>query len=370
MTSRATRDNGSKGFQATASVARVMKLQIRVTGSGDGRRYRGSLAFHPTTRPDRQQPKPDKVLKIDTSLHQTQNVRTIDLTSSSGNVRRHKTSYKEIAGITAGHCLDRFARMRDPLGKAWQEAPGTALKAPSPVILTLHPKGKSIMSPDITDLKNAYDTIGYVNVGGLLHKRVTNRINKVIIDHLDVSQLDLSGSDHPDVLKRAAVDIPGQDFPPFLFMLWSMTPFMTAVTGKTLMPTYSFFRIYRQGDILKFHSDRPSCEHSMTLTLGYGEGKNWPLEVMKRGTTYEEMRQEGTAVTPVDMNVGDAIIYRGIDVPHGRRMPNPNSWSAHIFLHWIDVDGPYADYAFDREPDYAPVRFDFGAEQQILEMAG
>jgi hypothetical protein len=28
--------------------------------------------------------------------------------------------------------------------------------------------------------------------------------------------------------------------------------------------------------------------------------------------------------------------------------PNPNSWSAHLFLHWVEKDGRYRDQAFDR----------------------
>jgi hypothetical protein len=36
------------------------------------------------------------------------------------------------------------------------------------------------------------------------------------------------------------------------------------------------------------------------------------------------------------MNVGDAVLYRGVNHRHGRLRPNPNAWSANLFLHWID----------------------------------
>lgn len=45
---------------------------------------------------------------------------------------------------------------------------------------------------------------------------------------------------------------------------------------------------------------------------------------------------------------GDAILYQGVAYRHGRTTPNPNAWSAHLFLHWVDLDSPYKDWAFDR----------------------
>lgn len=48
------------------------------------------------------------------------------------------------------------------------------------------------------------------------------------------------------------------------------------------------------------------------------------------------------------MRAGDAVMYRGVNHRHGRIEPNPNRWSAHLFLHWVDAKGPYAEHAFDR----------------------
>ena len=41
-------------------------------------------------------------------------------------------------------------------------------------------------------------------------------------------------------------------------------------------------------------------------------------------------------------------MYQGVHHRHGRLDPNPNAWSAHLFLHWVDPAGPYRDEAFDR----------------------
>jgi hypothetical protein len=39
--------------------------------------------------------------------------------------------------------------------------------------------------------------------------------------------------------------------------------------------------------------------------------------------------------------------------------PNPNGWSAHLFLHWVDREGPYREHAFDGNVTSAPVNFSF-----------
>jgi len=54
------------------------------------------------------------------------------------------------------------------------------------------------------------------------------------------------------------------------------------------------------------------------------------------------------------------VLYRGVQRRHGRTRPNPNGWSAHLFLHWVERGGPYADFAFDKNADTTkPVNFSF-----------
>jgi hypothetical protein len=59
------------------------------------------------------------------------------------------------------------------------------------------------------------------------------------------------------------------------------------------------------------------------------------------------------------MEVGDAVLYQGVHHRHGRMTPNPNGWSAHLFMHWVDQDGPYRDQAFDGLIDDVPAQFTF-----------
>ena len=42
-------------------------------------------------------------------------------------------------------------------------------------------------------------------------------------------------------------------------LMMKVLPKMQQETGLQLIPTYSYARLYKKGDILKRHKDRPSC---------------------------------------------------------------------------------------------------------------
>ena len=53
-----------------------------------------------------------------------------------------------------------------------------------------------------------------------------------------------------------------------------MLPLIEKHSGRKLLPTYSYMRIYKKGDVLADHRDRESCEISATLNLS---GEKWPI---------------------------------------------------------------------------------------------
>jgi hypothetical protein len=156
-----------------------------------------------------------------------------------------------------------------------------------------------------------------------------------------------------DLLTKPSIEVYSLEYPPMATFLWGLTPRVSQVAGCELMPAYAYFRIYQQGDVCKVHSDRQACEHSLSLTVELGENLSWALSFEKRHL--EEPSAEidsGFGDQPYSslaMKAGDAVMYRGVNHRHGRLEPNPNSWSAHMFLHWVDPTGPYAGHAFDRE---------------------
>ena len=119
---------------------------------------------------------------------------------------------------------------------------------------------------------------------------------------------------------------------------------MRKITGLNLAPTYSYWRLYKNGDDLKRHKDRPSCEVSTTLCLGYNNQNlkdkkkdwqkySWPMWVDKTGGF-------GNKGTPIYMEPGDMIVYRGCEIEHWREKFLGND-HAQVFLHYNNVDGPY-----------------------------
>ena len=136
-------------------------------------------------------------------------------------------------------------------------------------------------------------------------------------------------------------------------LLVKMLPVMAKETGLNLVPTYSYARIYKKGDILKRHKYRPSCEISTTLNLG---GDPWPIFIDGTGadTVIDEYKQihepnapEGTKVL---LDVGDMLVYSGCELEHWRE-PLEGDVCAQVFLHYNHVDGPFAEKnRFDKRP--------------------
>ena len=54
----------------------------------------------------------------------------------------------------------------------------------------------------------------------------------------------------------------------------------------------------------------------------------------------------------VELNPGDAVLYRGIECPHGRDAFDGES-AAQLFLQYVDRRGPHAEWRFDRRPTLA-----------------
>lgn len=118
-------------------------------------------------------------------------------------------------------------------------------------------------------------------------------------------------------------------------LLMSILPEIEKASGLALFPTYSYFRVYKTGDTLAKHRDRPACEISVTLCLGF-EDKSWPfwIEGPKRTSS-------------VTLQAGDALLYRGRECAHWREMFEGHR-QTQAFLHYVDKDGPHAEWKFDK----------------------
>ena len=123
-------------------------------------------------------------------------------------------------------------------------------------------------------------------------------------------------------------------------LLVKVLPVMKNETELDLCPTYSYARLYKHGDELKRHKDRPSCEISTTINLG---GDPWPIFIEPSG-------EEGKPGTKVLLEVGDMLVYSGCDLEHWRE-PFDGNICGQVFLHYNHVNGPFAEKnKFDGRP--------------------
>ena len=128
---------------------------------------------------------------------------------------------------------------------------------------------------------------------------------------------------------------------------------MQKKTGLRLVPTYSYTRLYRTGNILRRHKDRPSCEISTTLNLG---GDEWPIFIDPTGSdnVIDEYKNIHKPNAPKGVKIvlkpGDMIIYSGCDLEHWRE-PFEGKLCGQVFLHYNHADGQFAKTnLYDKRP--------------------
>jgi hypothetical protein len=139
-------------------------------------------------------------------------------------------------------------------------------------------------------------------------------------------------------------------------LLVELLPEIETVTGKKLLPSYSYARLYKPDDSLDIHLDREACEISLTLTLGF-DGSVWPIymahpsEETNGIQKYSQKENKNINIkmpNSVSLEVGDAVLYKGCEVYHWREKYTEGKWQAQVFLHYVDANGPNREWAYDK----------------------
>lgn len=189
---------------------------------------------------------------------------------------------------------------------------------------------------------------GYVHLKGFLHldscKELTKELKRLVNEKKTIKddQCPLSEAIHGTTI--------------FDKLLEDLTPHFEAASGLKLFPTYSYARLYNtQGEELKLHRDRPACEISATLTLDF-EGDVWPIYMAHDATEKDGIFKIGQHdshnyvknISEIKMDIGDAVLYRGCDIHHWREPYKEGKCQAQVFLHYVDQNGPHAEWKYDK----------------------
>ncbi len=138
-------------------------------------------------------------------------------------------------------------------------------------------------------------------------------------------------------------------------LMMKVLPIMQQQTGLRLIPTYTYTRAYKKGDILHRHKDRPSCEISTTINLG---GDSWSIFIDPTGSdniisgyeTTTKVKPNAPEGVEVQLGVGDMLVYSGCELEHWRK-PFEGNLCVQTFLHYNHADGRFAEKnKFDRRP--------------------
>lgn len=122
----------------------------------------------------------------------------------------------------------------------------------------------------------------------------------------------------------------------FVELLVEKIPALSTIIDEPLLPTYSYARLYKNGDRLCPHRDSEACEISVTLHIG-GDGTSWPLFL-----TRPDKR-----VVSVDLKPGQAVVYLGIISTHWREKFTGQDYGQ-VFLHYVMSNGSNWNQVFDK----------------------
>jgi hypothetical protein len=162
---------------------------------------------------------------------------------------------------------------------------------------------------------------GYAPVGRLIHPFHIAALRRYYRHQLRNGRLHLG--DHQSPRRYVA-----HNEPVARFFHHQLTSAVAAIAGEPVKPSYVYLASYQPGAILKKHTDREQCEFSVTLCLDYSPEPHcatpWPLHLHK---------DSGTVT--VFQAIGDALLYRGGQLPHSREALPQGHTSTSVFFHYV-----------------------------------
>jgi hypothetical protein len=164
----------------------------------------------------------------------------------------------------------------------------------------------------------------YAPVGGLIHPFHVAALRRYYRYQLRSGKLPLGDGQSP--LRYIA-----HNDPVARFFHQQLTTAMSALAGQPLKASYCYLASYQPGALLEKHTDREQCDFSISLCLDYApepcHATPWPLFLHKKSGT-----------VAVFQAIGDALLYRGCEIPHSREPLPTGHASTSIFFHYVRED--------------------------------
>ncbi len=120
----------------------------------------------------------------------------------------------------------------------------------------------------MSDFQNA----GYKKVESLIDAQTIETVSQYFENKISRGEW----QSNSESIENAASKLGYYADPLIEVMLKQCQPAIEQHTGLLLEPTYSFSRVYQGGEELKPHTDRPSCEISVTINVAC-TGDIWPI---------------------------------------------------------------------------------------------
>lgn len=183
---------------------------------------------------------------------------------------------------------------------------------------------------------NSFQSVGFVKVEEFFDLPTISLVSEYFENKLARGEIDIVPPKDP-VFDSTAIGYYADPLAEVL--LKKATSFVSETVGEKVVPTYSFFRVYTSGEQLARHTDRESCEVSVTINIALMGEKN---KIYMHAPNGEE--------ASFLLSPGDAVVYKGCEVEHWREPLKEGQLVVQFMLHYVKEKGNYASFIFDKRP--------------------
>lgn len=114
------------------------------------------------------------------------------------------------------------------------------------------------------------------------------------------------------------------------FLHNQLTDTVSRISGRPLKPTYSFASAYRGSAVLEAHLDREQCDYTLSLIVDEqapAAEASWPLWFQTPKGQHQ-----------VRLHPGDAVLFRGCELPHWRGSSSPDHEQINLLFHFVPAE--------------------------------